>query len=117
MPESESQPVAGWVVRPDVRHERLVWLASEPQLRKINRRWWHFLMALGRTADIDERGLHGSPVDREELDKGLQQSAFVVDGLAARFSPQERETLRLTGRLPDWFWPAYHAQVEAERRR
>jgi hypothetical protein len=110
-------PLPGWVVRSDVRHERLVWTAAKPRLEKQNRRWWHALYSLGRTADIDEHGFHGSSTDREQLGKGMERSAVVVDHLAPRFSADERERLRLTGRLPDWFWSAYSVEAAADRNR
>lgn len=113
MPDDISKPLPGWVVRENTRHERLVWLAAKARVEKLNRRWWHTLFAMTRSAGIDEHGLHAEASDREAVDERVQRSAFVVDELAPRFSPEEREVLRTTGRLPDWFWDAYKAKVRA----
>jgi hypothetical protein len=115
MADNPNAPLSGWVVRSNIRNERLAWIAAKPRLEKLNRRWWHALLALGRTADIDEHGFHGSSFDREEGQKGMQRSALIVDGLAGRFTPSEREVLRLTGRLPEWFWAEYQAEAAQAR--
>jgi hypothetical protein len=116
MDDIDSEPLRGWVVRPNVRNERLAWIAAKPRLEKLNRRWWNSIFSVTRSAAIDTHGLHGSHLDRDELDKGMQRSAFVVDQLATRFTAPERETLRLTGRLPEWFWPEYRTVAKAEPR-
>lgn len=114
MPDNPSAPVPGWVVRENIRNERLAWIAAKPRVEKLNRRWWHTLFAMTRSAGIDENGLHAEASDREAVDERVQRSAFVVDELAARFSPEEREVLRTTGRLPDWFWGAYDAKARGQ---
>ena len=111
----DSAPLAGWVDRPNLRHERLVWMAAKPRVEKLNRRWWHALFAMTRSAGIDEHGLHAEAADREAVDERIQRSAFVVDGLAQRFSEEERAHLRATGRLPEWFWPAFTEETRRRR--
>lgn len=111
-------PGEGWVVPEGVRHERIVWLAARDELARIHRRWWHpwtrVLRAnnlLYRTAAID----HKNP-ESDDLSSSLQQASVIVDGLAGHFSAAERETVRRTGGLPDWFWPVYLGAFEDARR-
>ena len=54
-----------------------------------------------------------SAVEREDQGKSLQRASFVVDDLAQRFSVEEREVVRRTGLLPNWFWPAYLSEFDA----
>lgn len=115
MADGEDEPVPGWVPRPNTRHERLVWIAAKPRLEKMNRRWWHQVFAMTRSAGIDEHGIHAEAADREEVDKRMQRSAFIVDELAGRFTAEERERLGRTGRLPGWFWPSYDSEVRTLR--
>lgn len=111
-------PVPGWVVRTNVRHERLVWLAARPHLDRLHRKWWHVLTRVMRARNRPRGTLWITDhVETDDLSKALQSGALVIDGLAGRFSPVEREVVRRTGLLPDWFWPAYLADFEAERRR
>jgi hypothetical protein len=114
----ELQPVAGWVVRSDLRHERLVWLAARPHLDRIHRKWWHVLTRAMRARNRPRGTLWiRDHVETDDLSKSLQRGALVVDGLARRFSAVEREVVRRTGLLPEWFWPAYLADFEVARRR
>lgn len=107
-------PAAGWVVRTDVRHERLVWLAAKPELARIHRKWWHVFSRLLRVADGDGRFVkRTSAVEREDQNKSLQKASWIIDGLAQRFSLEEREVVRRTGLLPNWFWPAYVSEFDA----
>lgn len=101
------QPVPGWVVRSDLRHERLVWLAARPELRRIHRKWWHVLTrAMQAHADRRWSARLGS-TNHDDLSKSLQKASWIIDGLAGRFTAEEREVVRRTGLLPNWFWPAY----------
>jgi hypothetical protein len=108
------EPGEGWVDPGDVRHERVVWLAARDELARIHRRWWHTLtrilranQVLYRTISID----HKNP-ESDDLTASLQQASVIVDGLAGHFSTDERETVRRTGVLPDWFWPVYLGAYE-----
>jgi hypothetical protein len=50
--------------------------------------------------------LMGSLMNRERHEaegRGLASYAFAVDDAAVRLSPEERQVLRTTGRVPGWF--------------
>lgn len=113
------EPVPGWVERTNVRHERLVWLAARPHLQQLHRKWWHPWTRILRACDAPRRTMW---IDRQnsetdDLSASMQRASVIVDNLAGWFSPVEREVVRRTGLLPDWFWPVYPADFEAERRR
>jgi hypothetical protein len=111
------EPVPGWTVRTATRHERLVWIAAKPRLERMHRKWWHNLMALGRADHrLHDHTGHGS-MDREVVSRSMHTAALAVDRLAGRFGADEREHLRLTGRLPEWFWPSYRTEFAALKRR
>jgi hypothetical protein len=116
---SELEPAPGWKVRTDVRHDRLVWLAARPHLQQLHRKWWHSWTRILRASDAPRRTMW---IDREnsetdDMSASMQRAAVIVDGLAGRFSPHEREVVRRTGLLPEWFWPAYLAEFDAPSRR
>lgn len=110
------QPVPGWVVRSNLRHERLVWLAARPELNRIHRKWWHALVRVQRAQlDGHRRGWRPETTENEDLGKSLQKASLIIDGLAGRFSAEERDVVRRTGLLPNWFWPTYLAEFDAQR--
>jgi hypothetical protein len=51
------------------------------------------------------------------MSASLQRASIIVDGLATRFSPEERDVVRHTGLLPNWFWPTYLQEFDDGRRR
>src|SRR3954468_14669385 len=112
------EPGERWVVPGDVRHERVVWLAARDELARIHRRWWHPWTRILRASDALYRtvGIDHKNPESDDLSASLQQASVIVDGLAGHFSAAERETVRSTGRLPDWFWPVYRGAFEDARR-
>lgn len=108
------QPAPGWIVRPDLRHDRLVWLAARPELKRIHRKWWHVITRMLQARDDAQwTGRLGS-VNNDDLSGSLQKASIIIDGLAGRFTAEEREVLRRTGLLPNWFWPAYLAEFDGQ---
>lgn len=119
MDNGEWEPLPGWVARTDVRHERIVWLAARPDLQRLHQKWWHAWTRILRASDAPRRTMW---IDREnsetdDMSVSMQRAALIVDDLAGRFSPPERDLVRRTGYLPEWFWPAYLAEFEAASRR
>src|SRR3954451_9160843 len=111
------QPAPGWVVRTNLRHERLVWLAARPELGRIHRKWWHVFNRLLRVGFDGRYTRRATPTEHEDMSSSLQQACLVIDGLAGRFSAEERDVVRRTGLLPTWFWPAYRTEFAALKRR
>jgi hypothetical protein len=112
------QPAPGWVVRSNVRHERLVWLAARPELNRIHRKWCHLLVRVQRARlDGHRRGWRPETTENEDLSHSLQQASVIIDGLAGRFTAEEREIVRRTGVLPDWLWPVYLGAFEDATKR
>ncbi len=112
-------PGEGWVVPEDVRHERIVWLAARDGLARIHRQVVASVRpGLRRRQPMLYRTAPIGHMDREsdDLSASLQQASVIVDGLAGHFSADERETVRRTGVLPDWFWPVYLGAFEDARR-
>jgi hypothetical protein len=107
------KPAEGWVVRIDLRHERLVWLAAKRELTRIHRKWWHIFVRVQRSRMDARRFRRRETVEHEDMSKSLQKASFIVDDLAQRFSVEEREVVRRTGLLPNWFWPAYLSEFDA----
>jgi hypothetical protein len=112
------QPAPGWVVHDNLRHERLVWLAARPELNRIHRKWWHALVRVQRARlDGHRPGWRPETTENEDLSKSLQRASLIIDALAGRFTAEERDVVRRTGLLPNWFWPAYLAEFDATSRR
>ena len=117
MAVSTPEPAPSWVVPFGVRHERVVWLAARAGLVQLHSRWWHwFARALSAPAPMGADGYAVAATDRESLRASLEQASVIVDGLAGHFSLEERETVRRTGVLPDWFWPVYRGAFADARR-
>jgi hypothetical protein len=78
------------------RDERICWLAVRDELTKRSSNrflvWWLALM--GGTAN---RRRHKATRRR------LEEYSFAVHDAAGKLSPDERDVLRKTGKVPDWF--------------
>jgi hypothetical protein len=115
-----SGPIEGWVELVGVRHERVVWLAARDELARIHRKWWHAWSRLARASDAPRRTMFIDAMNPESDDLGasLRRASVIIDGLAGHFTASERETVRRTGALPDWFWSVYVGAFEdASKRR
>jgi hypothetical protein len=111
------QPAPGWVVRTDLRNERLVWLAAKPELTRIHRKWWHIFVRVQRSRMDARRYRRHETFEAQDLSKSLQEASVIIDRLAGRFTAEEREVVRRTGLLPNWFWPAYLEQFDGVAKR
>jgi hypothetical protein len=107
---------------PKVRIERLCWLAVRNQLARRERRnpvmpaWW--VRSMARAG----RGSCRSLPDAEWLSADLTSKrvasfGFAVYDVAQELSVAERQVLRSTGKVPDWFLPAVHRRRREMRRR
>jgi hypothetical protein len=107
---------------PNVRVERLCWLAVRDRLARRGRlspllavfrvgslAW---LPLQGRAAGPDADWLGVDPVAGR-----LRSFAFAVYDVAQQLSAVEREELRRTGQVPDWFLPAVSRRRRRSRRR
>jgi hypothetical protein len=114
-----TDPIPGWVEPVGVRHERVVWLAARGELARIHRKWWHAWTRVARASDAPRRTMFidAKNPESDDLSASLQQASFIVDGLAGHFSAAERETVRRTGALPEWFWPVYVGAFEDATKR
>jgi hypothetical protein len=115
-----AQPQARTV--PKVRIERLCWLAVRDRLGRRERRnpvmpaWW--VRSVARVG----RGSWRSLPDAEWLgadltSKRVASFGFAVYDVAQELSVAERQVLRSTGEVPDWFLPAVHRRRRELRRR
>jgi hypothetical protein len=106
------------VVVPNVRIERLAWLAVRDRLAKGGRNNPMFAMFRIRSGGRHSRlAIPGVP-ERDwmgyDLTAGRMASfGFAVYDVTQELSVEERQVLRATGEVPDWFLPA----VRRRRRR
>lgn len=87
-----------------VRDERLAWLAVRDQLNRRSRR----RSVLGRLlGNLTPTGTgFGTDLTRGSVKSRMMRYSFAVEDVAQRLSPQERQVLRATGEVPDWFLDA-----------
>jgi hypothetical protein len=79
-----------------MRDERLCWLAVRDQLaRRVSRRPKVMVTYLLGYLMNAER--------HEAEERGLAAYSFAVNDAAAKLSPEERQVLRTSGEVPDWF--------------
>lgn len=94
--------------------ERLCWLATRDQLdrkaRKLGAMGWIFVLGSRGGA----RGAADARND-ERTDK-MADYAVAVDAAAAELSAEERQVLRATGAVPEWFIPDVERRA-GERRK
>jgi hypothetical protein len=84
-----------------VRDERLAWLAVRDQLSRRSRR----RSVLGRLlGNLTPTGTgFGTDLSRGSVKSRMMRYSFAVEDVAQRLTPEERQVLRTTGRVPDWF--------------
>jgi hypothetical protein len=109
------------VAVPNVRIERLCWLAVRDRLARGGRDNPLFAMFRVRSGSrISRHGRPGAP-ERDwlgfDLTSGRMASfGFAVHDVAQRLSVDERQVLRRTGEVPDWFVPAVYRRRRELRR-
>ncbi|GIH16940.1 hypothetical protein [Rugosimonospora africana] len=84
-----------------VRDERLAWLAVRDRLNRRSRR----RSVLGRLfGNLTPTGTgFGTDLSRGSVKSRMMRYSFAVDDVAQRLTPEERQALRATGQVPDWF--------------
>ncbi|WP_079063264.1 hypothetical protein [Peterkaempfera griseoplana] len=110
----------------NVTIERLCWIAAREQLnRKAHKAglfgWLTALGAggIGRRSGSAARTAAGIAGDlrRESASDKMREYAFAVDDAAGTLSAAEREQLRATGELPEWFLADVERRVAEMRKR
>ncbi|MCD0482138.1 hypothetical protein LO771_06830 [Streptacidiphilus sp. ASG 303] len=106
--------------------ERLCWIAAREQLsRKAHKAGlFGWLAALGagavnRRSGSEARTAAGIAGDmrRESASGKMHEYAFAVDDAAGTLTAAEREHLRATGELPEWFLADVERRVAEMRKR
>jgi hypothetical protein len=97
------------------RDERLAWLAIRDQLERRSRRRSLLRRLVGNFVPTG-RGL-GSDVTGGSIKGRMMRYSFAVDDVAQRLSPEERQVLRGTGQLPEWFLEAVERRYRELRGR
>lgn len=106
---------------PNVRIERLAWLAVRDRLAKGGRNNPILAMFRVRSGGRHSRlAIPGVP-DRDWLGYDLTSCrmasfGFAVYDVAQELSVEERQVLRATGEVPDWFLPAVYRRRRRLRR-
>jgi hypothetical protein len=91
---------------PKVRDERLAWLAVRDELARRSRRGpFTFLRRVFGNLAPTGTGL-GTDVTVPSRNRRMRRYSFAVHDVAQRLDAREREALRTTGRVPDWFLDA-----------
>jgi len=92
---------------PKLRDERLCWLAVEDKLERRAKRGTGLLIGFSgmrrRRGRIATGGLAAQDTARGFTSAKMRKFAVAVDTVATRLSAPERETLRATGAVPEWF--------------
>ncbi|GAA5184696.1 hypothetical protein GCM10023322_26740 [Rugosimonospora acidiphila] len=98
-----------------VRDERLCWLAVRDQLDRRSRRRSLLGRLVGNFTPTG-RGL-GVDLTRGSVKGRMMRYSFAVEDVAQRLTPEERQVLRSTGQVPDWFLNAVERRFHELRRR
>jgi hypothetical protein len=86
-----------------VRDERLAWLAVRDELTRRSRRGpLTFLRRVFGNMAPTGTGM-GTDVTAPSKNRRMRRYSFAVHDVAQRLDAGEREVLRATGRVPDWF--------------
>jgi hypothetical protein len=105
-------------VEQELTDERLAWLAVRDTLtRKAGRGSLLTRILAGRTTVVMPDGKIVDSGDRgkERTSGKMAAYAFAVDDVAQRLSKEERQTLRSTGAVPDWFLDAVRERYQEIR--
>jgi hypothetical protein len=98
---------------PNVRIERLCWLAIRDQLARRGRvNPLLTVFRVGALAWVPLRGRVAGPdadwLGADPVSGRMRSFAFAVYDVARQLSAAERQELRRTGQVPDWFVPAVY---------
>jgi len=90
-------------VPPKVRDERLAWLAVRDELSRRSRRGpVTFVRRVFGNMTPTGQGL-GADLTVPAANRRMRRYSVAVHDVAQRLDAGEREVLRTTGRVPDWF--------------
>ena len=98
---------------PRLRDERLCWLAVEDELHRRAKRGTGFFIGLSSLLRSRQVSFGADDTARGFASGKMRKYAVAVDTVAMRLNSQEREVLRATGEVPEWFL----AEVLAEARK
>ncbi|MFD0529595.1 hypothetical protein ACFQ1I_26505 [Kitasatospora arboriphila] len=102
---------------PNVTDERLCWLAVREQVGKKARKpgLLGWLQVLGTIMGGGQGARIGGDMRREAAASKMTHYTFAVDDAARALTAEERQHLRSTGEVPDWFLADVERRA-AERR-
>ncbi len=101
---------------PKVRDERLAWLAVRDELaRRMRNRPMTFLRRIFGNMTPTTKGF-GVDTTAPLISRRMRRWSFAVHDVAQRLDAQERQVLRTTGRVPDWFLDAARKRYRQLRR-
>jgi hypothetical protein len=101
---------------PKVRDERLAWLAVRDELARRSRdRPLTFLRRIFGNMAPTAKGF-GTDATAPVTSRRMRRWSFAVYDVAQRLDAREREVLRTTGRVPDWFLGAVRQRYRQLRR-
>ena len=89
-----------------LRDDRLVYYAAEPTMLRWARPWWGVI-----------GGVALSGGRRRRISKRMRRYVIACAELVPRLEPEEMAIVRVSGRLPEWFFPALRRQSRPWRRR
>lgn len=102
---------------PNVTDERLCWLILRDELRRKNSKLrflgWFTVLASRRSVGAEI----GGDIRRERLSDKMTDYSIAVDASAQTLSPDERQHLRTTARVPDWFMADVERRYQEIRKR
>ena len=102
---------------PKLRDERLCWLAVEDKLQRRSERGKGFLIGLMSVRRRRRSGFIAQDTSRDFASAKMRKYAVAVDAVATRLGAQEREVLRATGEVPEWFVGAVVAEARTVKLR
>jgi hypothetical protein len=99
---------------PKLRDERLCWLAVRDELARRSRRrplsmLWLALTGVLGFGGTANRSRHAA------ASRSLSGYSFAVDQAARKLTLEERQVLRSTGKVPDWFLDEVETLRKADR--
>ena len=99
------------------RDERLVFLAAEPELRRIARPPWLVLLSGFSLSGLSRRRTQPGDLRRDLSSTRMVWLVEACDNVGQTLTPDELAQVRATGVLPGWFIPAVRKEKNSVRRR
>lgn len=117
-----ANPPSMWPPAPGLADHRLVFLAAKPALQVLSQSRFGLVMSIfergawNATRGSASRGMVAMDMTHEGKGENMRSLVLACDEVSERLSPVELAAVRATGRLPEWFVPAVHAQARDIRR-